>query len=213
MLELYTPNYEVLNTKERITVDLMKDGKTFLEHYEINPEFLLDTISVIYRYLKVKGKVPHNLYKFFTAAYYIVTRHPFAFPAHETKKEFCDRFDCEISALEYSVDKIIKTLNYIKILDDMNFPYYIDQKRDLSLKVIKNIVKTKVNEEMMKFLLFHQPINSQLLTEELVCDIIFEHKAFPEELLRQLYEIVFEIVESEFVEYNEYVALQQKYLL
>ena len=95
----------------------------------------------------------------------------------------------------------------------MNFPYYMDPKRDLSLKVIKNIVKTKVNEEMMKFLLYHQRINSQLLTEELVCDIIFEHKAFPEELLRQLYEIVFEIVESEFVEYNEYVALQQKYLL
>jgi hypothetical protein len=213
MLELYTPNYEVLNTKERITVDLIKDGKEFLEQFEINHDFLIDTISLVYRYLKIKDKIPHNLYKFFIAGYYIVSRHPFAFPVHEKKKDFCYMFNCDISSLEYSVDKIVNTVGYIKILDDINFPYFIDPKRDLSLKLIKNIVKTRVDEVMMKFLLYHQPINSQILTEELVCDIIFEHKAFPEELLRQLYDIVFELVESQFVDYNEYVTLQQKYFI
>jgi len=213
MLELYTPNYEVLNTKERITVNLIKDGKDFLEQFKINPDFLLDAVSLVYRFLKIQPKIPHNIYKFFIAAYYIVVRHPFAFPAHETKKEFCNKFKCEISSLEYTVDKIINTMGYIKILDDMNFPYFIDPKRDLSLKLIKNVVKTRVDEEMMKFLLYHQPINSQILTEELVCDIIFEHKAFPEELLRQLFEIVFELVETQFVDYNEYVMLQQKFFI
>ncbi|MFW9952797.1 MAG: hypothetical protein ACFFKA_21965 [Candidatus Thorarchaeota archaeon] len=213
MLELYISNYEELNTKERITVDLMKDGKKFLEQFKIKSELLLDTISLVYRFLKIKGKVPHNLYKFFIAAYYVVTRHPFAFPVHQTKKDFCNIFNSDINSLEYSVDKITKTLNYIKILDDMNFPYYIDPERDLSLKLIKSIVKTRVDENMMKFLLYHKPINSQLLTEELVCDIIFEHKAFPEELLRQLYDIVFELVESEFIDYNEYVILQEKYFI
>ena len=213
MLELYTPDYEILNTKERITIDLIKDGEEFLRQFDINQDFILDTVSLIYRYLRIKRKIPHNLYKFYIAAYYIVTRHPFAFPAHETKKDFCKKFDLQISSLEYCVDKIVSIFGYIKILDDMNFPYFIDPERDLSLEIIKNIVKSKIEATMMKFLLYNRPINSQILTEELVSDIVFEHKAFPEELFRQLYAIVSNLVKEEFIEHNEYVMLQQKYFI
>jgi len=213
MLELYTPNYEIINTKDRITIDLIKDGEEFLKQFDINQDFILDTISLIYRYLRIKGKIPHNLYKFYIASYYIVTRHPFAFPVHETKKEFCKKFDLQISSLEYCVDKIISLFGYIKILDDMNFPYFIDPERDLSLEIIKNIVKSKIEAAMIKFLLYNKPINSQILTEELVTDIVFEHKAFPEELFRQLYEIVSNLVEEEFTDHNEYVMLQKKYFI
>ncbi|MFX1357193.1 MAG: hypothetical protein ACFFA8_07885 [Promethearchaeota archaeon] len=213
MLELYTPNYEILNTKDRITIAFLKDGLEFLKQFEINNNYLLDTVSLVYKYLETQKKIPHNLYKFFVAAYYIISRHPFAFPVHESKKEFCKRFKLEISSLEYSVEKISNSLNYYKILDDMNYPYYLDPKRDLSMNVIKTIVKDKVDKAMMNFLLYHQPINSQILTEELVCDIVFEHKAFPEELFRQLYEIVNELVDLEFKDYNEYVKLQHKYLI
>jgi hypothetical protein len=213
MLELYTPDYEILNTKDRITIDLIKDGEEFLKQFDIDHDFLIDTVSIIYRYLRAKGKVPHNLYKFYIAAYYIVSRHPFAFPAHETKKEFCKKFNLEISSLEYCVDKIVSCFGYIKILDDMNFPYFIDPKRDLSLDIIKNIVKSKIEAALMKFLLYNKPVNSQILTEELVSDIVFEHKAFPEELFRQLYDIVSSLVEAEFTDHNEYVMLQQRYLL
>jgi len=213
MLELYTPDYEILNTKDRITIDLIKDGEEYLKQFDINQDFIIDTVSLIYRYLRIKRKIPHNLYKFYIAAYYIVTRHPFAFPAHETKRDFCKKFDLQISSLEYCVDKIVSIFGYIKILDDMNFPYFIDPKRDLSLEIIKNIVKSKIEAAMMKFLLYNRPVNSQILTEELVSDIVFEHKAFPEELFRQLYEIVSNLVEEEFIEHNEYVMLQQKYFI
>jgi hypothetical protein len=213
MLELYPTNYEILNTKDRITIDLIKDGEEFLKQFDINQDFILDTVSLIHRYLRIKKKIPHNLYKFFIAAYYVVTRHPFAFPAHEKKKDFCNKFSLQISSLEYCVENITSTLGYIKIFDDMNFPYFIDPNRDLSLSIIKNIVKSKIDASMMKFLLYNRPINSQILTEELVCDIVFEHKAFPEELFRQLYEIVSNLVEEEFTEYNEYIMLQQKYFI
>jgi len=213
MLELYPPEIEVLNTKDRITVDLIKDGEDFLTRFDIDKDFVLDTVSLVYRYLKANSKIPHNLYKFFIAAYYIVTRHPFAFPAHKSKKVFCKMFNLEISSLEYCVNKIISRFGYIKILDDMNFPYFIDPERDLSLEIIKNIVKSKIEAAMMKFLLYNKAVNSQILTEELVSDIVFEHKAFPEELFRQLYDIVSDLVGEEFSDHNEYVMLQQKYFI
>ncbi|MFX1327679.1 MAG: hypothetical protein ACFE91_05975 [Promethearchaeota archaeon] len=209
MLELYTPQYEVINTKDRITIDVIKDGQEFLQQFDINEAYLLDTISLVYKYLRNNGKIPHNLYKFFIAAYYIISRHPFAFPMHETKKDFCEKFGLQISALDYCVEKITDTLNYIRILDDMNFPYFIDPKRDICLNFIKNLIKTKIDKAMMKFLIWHQPINSQILTEDLVNEIIFEQKAFPEELFRQLFKITFEYVEREFLDYNEYVKLQK----
>lgn len=210
MLELYTPEYEVLNTKERITIDLLKDGQDFLTQFEINSDYLLDAVSLVYKYLRNNRKIPHNLYKFFIAAYYIISRHPFSFPAHESKKDFCQKFGLPVSSLEYCVEKITESLNYIKILDDMNFPYFIDPKRDISLNVIKKLIKAKVDKAMMNFLLSHQSINSQILTEELVYEVVFQQKAFPEELFRQLYKIVFEYVEKEFLDYNEYVKLQKK---
>jgi len=210
MLELYTPQYEEINTKERITIDLIKDGQEFLQQFDINKDYLLDTISVVYKYLRNNRKIPHNLFKFFVAAYYIISRHPFAFPVHETKKVFCHKFGLPVSSLDYCVEKIIDSLSYIKILDDMNFPYFIDPKRDISLNFIKNLIKSKVDKAMMNFLVMHQPINSQILTEELVNVVIFEQKAFPEELFRQLFEIAYEYVEREFLEYNEYIKLQKK---
>ncbi len=213
MLELYTPDYEVINTKERITIDLIKDGQDFLQQFDIKDEYLLDTVSIIYKYLRNNGKIPHNLYKFFIAAYYIISRHPFAFPAHESKKGFCQKFGLPVSSLDYCVEKMTNSLNYIRILDDMNFPYFIDPKRDISLKFIKNLIKSKVEKAMMSFLVWHKPINSQILTEELVNEVIFEQNAFPEELLRQLFEIAFEYVENEFLDYKEYVKLQQKYFI
>lgn len=213
MLELYTPQYEVINTKERITIDLIKDGQEYLQQFDINTNFLLDTISVVYKYLRNNGKIPHNLYKFFVAAYYIISRHPFAFPVHETKKEFCSKFNLPVSALDYCVESITKSLNYIKILDNMNFPYFIDPKRDISLKFIKNLIKSKVEKAMMTFLVYNQPINSQILTEELVNEVIFEQNAFPEELFRQLFEIAFEYVENGFQDYKEYVKMQKNFFI
>ncbi|MFW9970906.1 MAG: hypothetical protein ACFFDF_11975 [Candidatus Odinarchaeota archaeon] len=210
MLELYTSQYEQINTKDRITIDLIKDGQEFLQQFDINTSYLLDTISVVYKYLRNERKIPHNLYKFFVAAYYIISRHPFAFPVHESKKEFCEKFNLAVSALDYCLDKITKSLDYIKILDDMNFPYYIDPKRDISLKFIKSIIKSKVEKAMMNFLVYNQPINSQILTEDLVNEVIFEQNAFPEELLRQLFEIAFEYVEVGFQDYKEYVKLQKR---
>ncbi len=212
MLELYTPNYEVINTKERITIDLIKDGQEFLKQFEIKKDLLLDTISLVYKYLRSNSKIPQNVFKFFIGAYYIISRHPFAFPAHESKKEFCKKFRLPISSLEYCVEKITESLNYIVILDDKNFPYFLDLKRDINMNVIKKMAKLRVDREMMKFLIYNKPINSQILTEELVNESIFEHKAFPEELFRQLYEIAFKFVENEFVEYENYVKLQNKYL-
>ncbi|MFX1590732.1 MAG: hypothetical protein ACFFC1_21575 [Promethearchaeota archaeon] len=213
MLELFSPDLELLNTKERITVDLIKDGQDFLKKFEINQDFLLDTVSLIYRYLRIIKKIPHNLYKFYIGAYYIISRHPFAFPAHETKKDFCKKFGIQVTSLEYCVDKITSTLNYIRILDDMNFPYFIDPERDISLGIIKKMVQDRVEKIMIKFLLYHQQVNSQTITEELVCEVIFEQKVFPEELFRQLFEIIFEFVEKEFTDYYEYVRLQQKYFI
>ena len=213
MLELYTPEYEILNTKERITIDLLKDGQDFLEKFDINTDLLLDTASLVYKYLRNNVKIPHNLFKFFIAAYYIISRHPFTFPTHETKKEYCEKFCLQVSSLEYCVEKITDSLNYIKILDDMNFPYFVDPKRDIALNVIKKLIKSKVDKAMMNFLLCHQSINSQILSEELVHEVVFEQKAFPEELFRQLYEIVFEYVEREFLDYNQYIKMQNKYFI
>ena len=107
----------------------------------------------------------------------MISRHPFSFPAHESKKNFCQKFGLPVSSLEYCVEKITDSLNYIKILDDMNFPYFVDPKRDISLNVIKKLIKSKVDKAMISFLLSHQSINSQILTEELVYEVIIEQKA------------------------------------
>lgn len=213
MLELTTINQEILNTKDRITIDLIKDGQEFLEQFDINRNLMLDSVSIVYRFLRLNKKIPHNLYKFFIAAYYIVSRHPKAFPVHESKKRFCRQFGLQPSSLDYSVEKIIGVLNYIKILDDKNYPYFIDIKIDIGFKLCRNIIKVEIDRAMMNFLLYNQPFNSQIFTEDLINKIIFEMKVFPEELFRQFFEIVFDIVENSLCEYYDYVRLQESHFI
>ncbi len=213
MLELVNVNQEVLNTKERITIDLLREGEEFLLRFDINQDLLLDTTSIVYRYLKITKKIPHNLYKFFIGAYFIATRHPQAFPAHESKEQFCEKFDFPVSSLEYTVERITNTLDIARISDDLNFPYYIDIRTDLGFNLAKNVVKTHVQKEMMKFLLYERPLNSQILAEGLTSKIIFELKIFPEEMFRQAYELIVKLVDCELKDYNEYACLQEKYFI
>ncbi len=213
MLELININQEILNTNDRIKIDLIKDGQEFLEDFEINREMILKTVSIIYRFLKFNRKIPNNLFKFFIAAYYIVSRHPRAFPVHQSKKKFCRKFGLQQSSLEYCVEKIIGVLEIKKILDDKNYPYFIDLKLDIGFKLTKNIIEIEIEKVMMNFLLYNQPINSQILAEDLISMIIFEMKVFPEELFRQFYDIVLDLVEDNLIDYNQYVIMQQKYFI
>ncbi len=213
MMELINVNQEVLNTKDKVKIELIKDGQEFLEDFQINHEFLLRSVSIIYRYLSINQKIPNNLFKFFLAAYYIVTRHPRAFPVHDSKKNFCRMFQIQQSSLEYCVDKIVGVLDMIKILDDKNFPYFIDRKSDIAFKLAKSIVKFEVEKASMNFMLYHQPINSQILTESIITELIFEMKIFPEELFRQFYDIILERVDNLLVDYNQYVKMQEKYFI
>ena len=213
MLELSNIKKEKINTKDMIIIDLLKDGQEFLEKFDINYELIVDCVLIMYKYLQNRDKIPHNLYKFFIASYYIVSRHPQAFPAHESKKRFCNKFGIKPSSLEYSIEKLTYNLNIIKILDDKNYPYFIDLKSDIGFKFAKNIVKQEVDKARMNFLLNHQPINSQILCEELITKLVFEMNIFPEELFRQFYEIIFELVENYLKDYYEYVELQKYYFI
>lgn len=213
MLELININQEKLNSKDRITIDLIKAGQDFLKKFEIKKELLHDTISIIYKFLKRSEKIPHNLYKFFVAAYYMISRHPISFPNHEPKKKFCQVFGIQSSSLDYSVERLVKTLNFVKILDDNNYPYYFNPSTDLGFKIAKRVIIDKVERAMMDFLLSNQPINTQILSEELTTKIIFEMEIFPEELLRQFYNIIHDLIEAELKDYNEYVQLQLKYFI
>jgi hypothetical protein len=213
MLELLDVKKEKLNTKNQIIIDLLKDGQEFLEEFDISYEIIMDTVSLLYRFFSNSDKIPHNLYKFFIAAYYIISRHPQAFPAHDSKKKFCRKFGIQPNSLEYSVEKLICKLNIVKILDDKNYPYFLDLKSDIGFKLAKNIVKQEVDKAMMCFLLNHQPLNSQILCEDLITKLVFEMNIFPEELFRQFYEIIFDLVENYLQDYYEYVELQQKFFI
>ncbi len=213
MLELIPYTQEVFNTKDRVTIDLIKQGEEFLRQFDINQELVVDTVSIIYKYVRKRGKFPQNLFKYFIAAYYINSRHPMAFPAHQSKKDFCEIFGMKESSLDYCVNKIISTLNYVKILDDMNYPYFLNPKKDIKFNLLKKVIKTKVEDAMMNFMLYHQAINPQILSEEIVGEIIFEMNLFPEELFRQFYELIENLVENQLINYTQYVNLQEKYFI
>ena len=213
MLELINYNQETLNTKDRIIIDFLKEGHKFLEKFDINHKMIIDAVSIVNRFLRINTKFPQNIYKFFVAAFYIVERHPWSFPAHESKTKFCKKFGIDQSSLDYSIERIVTILKLVKIIDDKNFPYFIDRDADISYKLSKSIVKNEVEKAMMNFLLLNQPINSQILSENIITKLIFEMKLFPEELLRQFFEVMIDLVEKNLIDYYEYAQLQEKYFI
>lgn len=210
MLELINQDQDVLNTKARITIDLIKDGQEFLMNFNINHEFLNKSVSIVYRYLRTCGKIPHNTYKFFIAAYYIVSRHYSAFPVHESKKKFCNKFGIQESSLDYCVERINGVLGYKRILDDNSHPYYFNPKHDIGYNHLKSVTKERVRHALMSFYLEDRPINPRILSEELVDDIIRKSQCFPDELFRQFYSLILEIIEERLNKSDTYIKLQKR---
>jgi hypothetical protein len=213
MLEVIPYKKSGFTSKNKVDIDLINQGKEYIEQFNINPELLIDTVSIIYEYLQNVQKVPQNLFKFYIAAYYICSRNPQAFPCKRTKEQFCHQFGIKKSSLEYSTDQIVSKLNFIKILDDKKRPYYINPRKDVAYKFLESIVKSHVDDELMDFLINHQPVNSQILSEDLTTRTILKMELFPEELFRQFYYLIFELVENYLQDYYHYIELQKKYFI
>ncbi len=214
MLELAQYKEQILSTKDRITIDLIKQGEEFISEFDVCHGLLIDTVTIIYKYLKSIDTFPQNLFKFYIAAFYISARHPKAFPKHEKKADFCRKFGMKQSSLEYCVKKIVGTLNFITIYDDMNFPYYIDLENDIGYKLMANVIKQRTDKALMNFFLYHQPVNSQILAESLTNKVVNSMKLFPEGLFRQFFNLIFEMIEDQLQDfYYNYIDLQKKYFI
>ncbi len=199
---------ELINTKERVIVEIINKGQSHLEDLGIPKKLTVYASSIMFRFLQ-ENKIPQKFLNYFSAALYIAQRHPLSFPLHKKKSKFCNLYLIEESSLDYCVNEIIRKLNFRKILDDKNYPYFIDP-LDLGLKVIKNLVKKECQEALMQFFSSSIPINTQILSEKLTTMSVFEMKIFHEELFRQIYEIIYDLVSSELKEYSDYVKLQKE---
>ncbi len=210
MMELIQINQKSLNSKERVTIELIRDGKEFLEKFNLNKPMVMEAVGIIYRYLNKIRKIPHNLYNFFIAAYYIIERHPRAFPMHTSKQTFLRSFGIEVSTLEYCVSQIVGVLDYVKILDGKHYPYFLDSEKDIALNLTKKVISDKTEKVAMDFLVFNQPFNTNILCEEITNKLIFEMRLFPEELFEQFYLIFHELIVENLKPHIDYIDLQLK---
>ncbi len=199
---------ELINTKERVIVEIINKGQLHLEDLGVPKKISVYASSIMFRYLQ-EGKIPQNILNYFVAALYIAKRHPLSFPMHKKKSRFCGLYMIEEGSLDYCVNEIIRTLGFRKILDDKNYPYFLDP-LDLGLKIIKNMVEKECQEELMQFFSSSIPVDAQFLSEKLTTMVIFEMRVFHDELFRQIYEIIYELVSSELKEYNNYVKIQKE---
>jgi len=199
---------ELINTKERVIVEIINKGQLHLEDLGVPKKISVYASSIMFRYLQ-GGKIPQNILNYFAGALYIAQRHPLSFPMHKKKSRFCSLYMIEKGSLDYCVNEIIRTLGFRKILDDKNYPYFLDP-LDLGLKIIKNMVEKECQEELMQFFNSSIPVDAQFLSEKLTTMVIFEMRVFHDELFRQIYEIIYELVSSELKEYNNYVKLQKE---
>jgi len=199
---------ELINTKERVIVEIINKGQSHLEDLGIPKKISVYVSSIMFRFLQ-ESKIPQNFLNYFAAALYIAQRHPLSFPLHKKKSKFCNLYLIEESSLDYCVNELIRKLKFRKILDDKNYPYFIDP-LDLGLKVVKNLVKKECQETLMQFFSNSIPINTQILSEKLTTMSVFEMRVFHEELFRQIYEVIYDLVLDELKEYNDYINMQQE---
>jgi len=199
---------ELINTKERVIVEIINKGQSHLEDLGIPKKISVYVSSIMFRFLQ-ESKIPQNILNYFAAALYIAQRHPLSFPLHKKKSKFCNLYLIEESSLDYCVNELIRKLKFRKILDDKNYPYFIDP-LDLGLKVVKNLVKKECQETLMQFFSNSIPINTQILSEKLTTMSVFEMRVFHEELFRQIYEVIYDLVLDELKEYNDYINMQQE---
>ena len=184
----------MLHTSEHQNT-MIKNAYSYFITNDVEDSLSFYALNIIKRYIQSHGTVKDPV-SVFAASLYISGRHPYTFPNRETRTDFAKTYQIKTSSLEWYIESIINTLDFIKIYDYRQYPYYIDPEGIIQT-VLTSVLAERKTESQIKHVLGINRYHEDGIATDVTNRIVERLKLVPEAFKDQIKNFVLNQLRAE----------------
>ena len=185
-------------------VSMVLSAHEFYKEKKIDSRYEKMALDLIRRFISSEG-LPREEDPFFSAALYIVTRHPWSHPNPLTKSNFATKLMMKESSLEWYTESICEKLGYVVLHDATQLPFFMDPQGIIS-SVVDSVVRTSVGEEVVSSIINRSVEAPEYLAEKIVDQLCNVVKIVPSIFQQELYNLVRRKIEVESEQLSDQIS-------
>jgi hypothetical protein len=188
----------------QVIVSMVLDAHEFYKEKKIESRYEKMALDLVRRFISREG-LPREEDPFFSAALYIVTRHPWSHPNPLTKSNFAAKLVMKESSLEWYTESICDKLGFSVLHDATQLPFFMDPQGTIA-SVVDSVVRTSVGEEVVSSIINRTVESPEYLAERIVdqlCNIV---KIVPSVFQQELYNLVRRKIEIESKQLSDQIS-------
>ena len=187
--------HDDLAVNPQVIVTMVLNAHEFYKEKNIESRYEKMALDLVRRFISQEG-VPREEDPFFSAALYIVTRHPWSHPNPLTKSAFATKLVMKESSLEWYTESICEKLGFAVLHDNTQLPFFMDPQGTIA-SVIDSVVRTSVGEEVVSGIIRRNVETPDHLADKIVDQLCNVVKIVPTVFQQELYGLVRRKIEVE----------------
>ncbi|MHA1137027.1 MAG: hypothetical protein ACTSSE_11125 [Candidatus Thorarchaeota archaeon] len=187
--------HDDLAVNPQVIVSMVLNAHEFYKEKNIETRYEKMALELVRRFVSREG-VPREEDPFFSAALYIVTRHPWSHPNPLTKSAFASKLMMKESSLEWYAESICEKLGFSVLHDNTQLPFFMDPHGTIA-SVVDSVVRTSVGEEVVSSIVSRNVETPDYLAEKIVDQLCNVVKIIPTVFQQELYNLVRRKIEVE----------------
>jgi len=187
--------HEDLAVNPQVIVSMVLSAHEFYKEKKIESRYEKMALDLVRRFVSREG-LPREEDPFFSAALYIVTRHPWSHPNPLTKSNFASKLIMKESSLEWYTESICEKLEFSILHDATQLPFFMDPQGTIA-SVVDSVVRSSVGEEVVSSIINRSVEAPQYLAEKIVDQLCNVVKIVPLVFQQELYNLVRRKIEVE----------------
>lgn len=184
-----------LAVNPQVIVSTVLNAHEFYKEKKIENRYEKMALNLVRRFISREG-VPREEDPLFSAALYIVTRHPWSHPNPLTKSAFATKLVMKESSLEWYTESICNKLGFSVLHDNTQLPFFMDPQGTIA-SVVDSVVRTTVGEEIVSSIISRSVESPGYLAEKIVDQLCNVVKIVPAVFQQELYNLVRRKIEVE----------------
>ncbi|TFG33253.1 hypothetical protein EU528_00925 [Candidatus Thorarchaeota archaeon] len=187
--------HDDLAVSPQVIVSMVLNAHEFYKEKKIESRYEKMALDLVRRFISREG-IPREEDPFFSAALYIVTRHPWSHPNPLTKSNFASKLMMKESSLEWYTESICEKLGFSVLHDNTLLPFFMDP-QGIIASVLDSVVRASVGEEVVKSIISRNVEAPEHLAEKIVDQLCNVVKIVPAVFEQEIYNLVRRKIEVE----------------
>ena len=189
--------FNVITLNDKYIRKIIYEANHLYSKHDLDKNIIPIALDISIRFIKNSiPSEPREKNVLYCAAYFIAIRHPFSQPSYVTRDGFADQFNIKTTSLDWYINRILTELDFIRIHDLNQLPYFID-KTSLIHTVTISIIHSNLSESLINAVLNKKIPDVNILVDKIIGILIDRLKILPEVFKRSLRGLVLDTIRSE----------------